>query len=168
MAKPCSVCSHPDVQAINVALLNGATLREITGNYPGLCKSAIDRHKEHLPAQAIEASGREKAIQLMGVVDSITQRFRDIETRFDEIAGRAQSAGDIKAEVAAVRELRLTVEAALKSSGQWAPAVQNAVQVNVNLPSMRNSREWAIMVRVLDRHPEIRHELDTALLEAGL
>jgi hypothetical protein len=104
----------------------------------------------------------------MGVVDSITQRFRDIETRFNEIAGRAQSAGDIKAEVAAVRELRLTVESALKSSGQWAPAVQNAVQVNVNLPSMRNSREWAIMVRVLDRHPEIRHELDTALLEAGL
>jgi hypothetical protein len=102
------------------------------------------------------------------VVDSITQRFKDIETRFDEIAGRAQSAGDIKAEVAAVRELRLTVEAALKSSGMWAPAVQNAVQVNVNLPTMRNSREWAIMVRVLDKHPEIRHELDTALLEAGL
>jgi len=44
-------------------------------------------------------------------------------------------------------------------------------QVNVavlNTPSMQQSPEWPIVIRVLDHHPEIKQELTEALQGAGL
>jgi hypothetical protein len=54
----CSVCSHPDHQAIDQALITGAaTLAALSKQY-NLSTSALDRHKAHLQAKVGRAKGR--------------------------------------------------------------------------------------------------------------
>ena len=49
MARNCSVCMHPKVEAINLALLSGSLpLRRIADKY-GVSVGAVHRHKQHLP-----------------------------------------------------------------------------------------------------------------------
>jgi hypothetical protein len=52
----CSVCSHPDRQAIDQALMHGVTLAALSKQY-NLSTSALHRHKAHLQARV----GRAKA-----------------------------------------------------------------------------------------------------------
>jgi hypothetical protein len=43
----CSVCHHPALQEINLALMNGVSLRPLAALY-GLSPSALSRHTKHL------------------------------------------------------------------------------------------------------------------------
>lgn len=47
MPRTCSVCTHKEAAAINRALLNGTSYRDIAGRF-GISRSAAARHKEHL------------------------------------------------------------------------------------------------------------------------
>jgi hypothetical protein len=44
---PCKVCQHPERAAIDKALAEGVSLRDIASQY-GISKSTVDRHKAHL------------------------------------------------------------------------------------------------------------------------
>lgn len=165
MPQNCSICSHPDCQAINAALIKGDSLREIAGQFPGLSKSSIARHKEHLPTTAIVAAGRDKALQLVGTVDKVLADFEDLRQQFKHIAKKAAAMNDLDAEISAMREVRATMTDCLKAKGMWAPAV---LQINNPPPSLLASPEWPILMRVLERHPSVRQELMAALQEAGL
>jgi hypothetical protein len=53
-------------------------------------------------------------------------------------------------------------------TGELLPNNSAAVQVNIGAPSITTCPEWGILCKVLERHHEIKDELSTALLEAGL
>lgn len=46
----CSVCDHPSRDAINKALLQGRSLRDIEAEFDAVSRSSLSRHKQHLPA----------------------------------------------------------------------------------------------------------------------
>ena len=55
MPRPCSICVHPEREAINKALVVNEPLRDIAGRY-GTSKSSLERHKdEHLPVKLAKA-----------------------------------------------------------------------------------------------------------------
>ena len=47
--KKCSVCLNPNVRKINIQILNGDALREISERYLGISRSALQRHKACIP-----------------------------------------------------------------------------------------------------------------------
>jgi hypothetical protein len=49
MGKPCTVCVHPDLSAIDAALEAGHPLRSIAAAH-GVSKTALHRHHHHLLA----------------------------------------------------------------------------------------------------------------------
>jgi hypothetical protein len=168
MGRICEVCQHPDRQAIDAALLNNEKLREIKEKY-GPSISALHRHKEHLSTMALEAAGREKTKQLTVIVDQVIKDFKKVRDRFKKIANKAAGAGDLDAEISAMREVRATMTDTLKARGMWAPAIAVGIQVNnPAAPSFLSSPEYAIVMAILDRHPEVKGELLDALSEAGL
>lgn len=46
----CSVCQDPNVVAINTALQQHVTLRQLEAQFPSVSRSALSRHREHLQA----------------------------------------------------------------------------------------------------------------------
>jgi hypothetical protein len=43
----CSICDHPRLQEIERELANGAPLRQLEEQYPGVSRSALSRHQQH-------------------------------------------------------------------------------------------------------------------------
>jgi len=58
---PCKVCQHTEREAIDSALTEGASLRDIASQY-GISKSTVDRHKAHRKALGSSAEGLNNAI----------------------------------------------------------------------------------------------------------
>jgi hypothetical protein len=99
MTGVCSVCTHPDVEAINLALVARGKFRELAARF-GLSKSALCRHADdHLPAAIVKADAAKQeahSLDLMGrltrqcaigdkVADACERYLTDPEdpTRFD-------------------------------------------------------------------------------------
>lgn len=50
---PCKLCQHPDREAIDKALQNGRSLRDIEAEFEGVSRSSLSRHKAHIEQPAL-------------------------------------------------------------------------------------------------------------------
>lgn len=99
MPLTCSVCRSPSRDEIDKLLVEGQkSLRDIAGRH-NVGHMSVQRHKAHLPKQAIEAAGRDRTLQLVSVVDRIISDFESVRQRFSEIADKAAGLSDIDAEI---------------------------------------------------------------------
>ena len=102
------------------------------------------------------------------LVDDIMDQIRDYDTRISGILDRCVAAGDLRSEINALREARELTKLRAQLTGKLTTGSQIAVGVSVNTsPSLMQSPEWPVLMRILDRHSEIRDELTNALREAG-
>jgi cobalamin-dependent methionine synthase I len=106
----------------------------------------------------------EKAIEAQNV-RSVAQRAGQLVDRMETLAQRFEDTGDTTGLMKAAKEIREGLRLMAQLSGELGPNQTN-IQIN-NVPSMRDSKEWPIIIRVIEAHPEIRDELNQALLEAG-
>jgi len=108
MRRSCSVCSHPDSLSVNEALVvEGRSLRDIGRQY-GLDKSALQRHKAHIPHLLLQASRHTESFE----ADSILLRIEDLERRTLkrlEILEEEDDA-DHRTILQAIREQRANIE----------------------------------------------------------
>ncbi len=107
MPRTCTVCRGPDRDALDALLLEGRVpLRELAASY-SLSVSALQRHKsQHIPAaisQVVQA--RE-----LGRADSLFDHVRGLQARSAAILEKAEGSGDLRAALAALRELRGILE----------------------------------------------------------
>ena len=114
MPRTCTVCTHPDREEIDKALLDGGPYRVIAVRF-GASASAVYRHKrEHLPralVRAVEAREAEHGANLL-------DQLQDLQRRALCILDQAEAAGDLRTALAAVREARGCVELLGKATGQ--------------------------------------------------
>ena len=168
MARSCTICSNPRVQEINAKLAIETPYREIAERFH-VSMGALSRHRPHIPVPALDAARRLKAEEVAAVTtgdpDVLTQ-VRELGTRAGRLLTECENDKDRKHEIAAMREARGLLELQSRLMGQIGPST--AVQVNVGATSLTTTPEWPILMRVLDRNPLIRGELDAALQEAGL
>ena len=111
----CTICHHPEREAIDGALLDGGAYRGIARRF-GTSPSAVYRHSDHLPrglVQAREAAEATRADDLLGQVQDLQQRALGV-------LARAESTGDLRAATAAIREARGCLEFLGRLAGQLA------------------------------------------------
>jgi hypothetical protein len=155
-------------EKVNELMLNGTTYREIS-RITGHSKSTLYRHRQHLPVPAIKAAERLKAEEVAAATTGdtdILSQARDLGTRAARLLTECENDKDRKHEIAAMREARGLLELQGRLMGAFSP--DTSVQVNVGLQTITAAPEYPILMKVLDRHPEIRQELTEALQGAGL
>lgn len=178
MGRVCTVCTHPDREDIEVAIVRRVPYRTISDQY-ALSKTALLRHAStHLPAalaRAVEAEGEVSAATILAQVnelrDAALSILRDAQEDRAAALRVATTPGDVDLEaivrsmradgataLAAIREARGCVELLAKVAGQ----LQAAPTVNFLV-----SPEWAsvqaAILGALSDHPLARVAVAGAL-----
>ena len=139
------MCSLPRREAIDRALVGGASNRSVASLYD-VSEAAVRRHRtNHLPARMVMA---EKAAELVEA-DNLLDQVGDLQRRALAILDRAEEAGELKTALSAIREARGNLELLAKLLGE----LDERPVVNLNI-----SPEWlqlrAVIVGALEPHPE--------------
>lgn len=169
MARQCSVCIHPEREAIDQMIVAGTSLREITGRFP-LSKSAVDRHKtEHVPshlAKAQEAAEVAHADTLLGQVKASRERLDTLQRAAEGILGRAVRENDLRVALDAIRTATTVareMRGYLDLLGELEGELDRRAQVNVIV----NNPQWVTIrttiIDALQDYPEARTAVVRAL-----
>ena len=148
------MCRHPEREAIDRALVDGATVRDIAGHY-GVSKTAAQRHKEaHIPPLVAQAHDAAEVFS----ADALTAQITGLLSRGFAILDKSERGDSIPDMCAAMREVRgvLTLIAKVTGEIQTAPAI-NIVQ----------TPEWVqvqtVILQALAPYPEARIAVADAL-----
>ena len=160
MPRTCTVCRHPDRQAIDQALLNGRPLRAIAA-HTGTSTGALQRHKaDCLPAHLATAQAAREVLNADRLVDELGV----LRVQAWLLLDRAEKAGDLRSALSSIKEVRATLELLLRLAGEL--ATEPAVVV-----ALHASPEWAAtqatLVRALAPYPEARAAAAAALAALG-
>jgi transposase-like protein len=145
MPRSCTVCEHPEREAIERALVGDASNRSVASLYD-VSEAAMRRHKaNHLPAKLVMAQAAEEAAQ----ADNLLSQVQDLQGRALAILDKAESAGDLRTALGAIREARGNLELLAKLLGE----LDERPVVNLSV-----SAEWvelrAVLIGALEPHPE--------------
>lgn len=160
MPRVCTICAHPERDAIDAALLGGESFRTIAHRL-SVSLDALKRHKrDHLPEHLSKAA---RAAEAADATDLLGQ-MADLHRRTLAILKLAEGAGDGRMALMAVREARGNLELLGKLSHQ----LDTRPTVNIML-----APEWlvvrAALLDALRVYPEARAAVAGRLLsiEAG-
>ena len=147
MPRSCTVCTHPDRPAIDLALVNGVSGNAVAAKYR-VSEDAVVRHcGNHLPA----ALAQGQAAAEMARADDLLGQLQRLQADARRIGGKAEDVGDLKTALMGVRELVRIVELAAKLVGE----LDERPQVNVLL-----APEWTTvrvaLLAALRPFPEAR------------
>jgi hypothetical protein len=144
MPRSCNVCSHPDREAIDEALVGGIAFPALVAEYR-VSKDSLSRHKaNHLPAKLVLAQQAEEVAE----ADDLLDQVRDLQARTLAILEAAEGTNQHRTALSAIREARSNLELLAKLLGE----LDDRPQVNLNV-----SPEWlelrAVIVGALEPHP---------------
>jgi hypothetical protein len=165
--RECTVCSHPESHAINEALVvERRGVRDIAGRWD-LSKSAIDRHRSHIPELLVKAS----LAQEVADADLILEKLRGLEDEAREILQHTKDDRDWRAALSALGEIREQIKLLAQVSGRLKEIQVNNTQVNI-IPLSEHPTYMAFnraVVEALEPYPEARYALADKLgeLESG-
>ena len=154
----CKVCSHPDVEAIDAAIIGSVSRRTIAERF-GIHASSIQRHKDaHLGPALVKAtkSNPDRSATLLDRIEKLVGR---VETLVDT----AEAEGKSGLMLSGVREMRALLELLGKATGELKP---DGTSITVNIAT---SEEWlrirGAVVQAVGPYPEARDAIGQALLE---
>jgi hypothetical protein len=158
MPRSCTVCEHPEREAIDRALVGDASNRSIASLYD-VSEAAVRRHKSnHLPAKLVMAQQAEEVAE----ADELLDQVRDLQARTLAILEAAEGSSQHRTALSAIREARSNLELLAKLLGE----LDDRPQINLLV-----SAEWlelrAVIVTALDPHPDARGAVLRALESAG-
>lgn len=115
MPRACTVCSHKSHEAIDEALVGGTTFSEITARY-GVSKDSLSRHKKaHLSPSLAKVYAERIATRQ---TESLLDRVEALADKAETILDAATADGKPSISIAAIRELRGTLELLGKITGE--------------------------------------------------
>ena len=112
MARPCTVCTHPERATIDTALVRRRSFRDIARQFGVSKDAAVRHHDEHLPDRLAAAKGVEDAAaadDLLGQVRELRGHALDILT-----AAKDAPVPDHRTALSAIREARGCIELFVK------------------------------------------------------
>ncbi len=167
----CGICNHPDLEKINAELLIGTSYRKIERQW-NVSKAALSRHRQHMQVteQQQKAVQRLKMEEIAATAtgdDDVLGQVKGLGLRAKRLLDECQQDRDRKHEIATMKEARELLDLQARLMRLLGPST--AIQINNPVAiSYQKSPDYLIILQVLQRHPEIRQELDEALQEAGL
>ena len=149
MAGPsCTVCSHPDREAVDQAIVLGRSNRAVARQY-GLSKDSVARHRASHVSSALRAVASERE---QAGARSALDRLEELFDAASRILNAAQAEGKAALSLQAVRELRGLTEVIARVTGELDDRAQ------VNVVNVSTSPEWlatrAAMLEVLQGYPD--------------
>src|SRR5215207_9965376 len=147
MPMTCTVCLHPEREAIDRALVAGESYRDIARRQH-ISKDAIARHKsDHLPPAMVKAAEVEDVAHALDVV----QQLKAINVAALHVLKEARTAGDGALALKAIDRIQRQIELQAKLLGE----LQDGATVNVLI-----SPEWiavrSALMTTLTRFPDAR------------
>ncbi len=117
MARPCTVCTHSDHETIDQDLVSGTPYRAVAKRH-GVGVSSVFRHRrDHLTelmAKAVEVRG----VRDLEYGDDLLGQLQSLNGRAMSILDDAETSGDRRTALAAIREVRSIIELNGKLCGQ--------------------------------------------------
>ena len=101
MPRTCTICAHKDREGIDRALAVGTSLRNIAKRF-ATSATALHRHKAHV--KAVLAKAQETREVALG--DSLADQLRSIHAKTLALLNRAETAGDQRTMLGAIKEAR--------------------------------------------------------------
>ena len=133
MPQTCSICKHPKRAEIDKALLKNIPMRKIAKEY-FVSESAIYRHRQrHVSKALVQAQAVQENIQ----GGNLLQQVQFLLEKTYSLLGQAESAGDLRAALAATKEIRSTVE--LLGKLLWAAEQQKTEQQGHKISNIENA-----------------------------
>jgi len=157
MPRPCTVCSHKDVDEINRLLLCSDSYRDIARQF-GLSKDAVARHKESHIAGLLSKSTELKAEVESTQGTQTLAEVRELKARALEILDEAQGAGDLKTALLGIREARSCLELYMKAEGQIKDSPQITIITNPEWMELRT-----VIIQALDPFPQAKEAVAHAI-----
>jgi len=165
----CKICHHPQRVQIDRAIMAGDSCRTIASCF-ATSKDAVYRHKtgcmQNLVPAVVTLPAYQTSTDVATTKQTVTTVLQRVSSLIDVLERQASECSNDKDR----RNMNGTAVALLKAlelnarlTGELLPNNSAAVQVNIGAPSITTCPEWGIVIRVLDRHPEIRQEMVEAL-----
>ncbi len=156
--RTCTICHHPELEAIDKALASGASNRATASLYD-VSEAAVRRHKDnHLPATLARA----EEVKEVARADDLLRQLKALQNKTLSLLLKAEGAGDLRTALSGIREARGNLELLAKLSGE----LDERPQVNVLV-----SLEWlelrAVIVTALESYPDARGSVLRALEGTG-
>ena len=107
MSRRCTICRHPDRDAIDAALIAGQPYRYIALQFD-VSTMALHRHKAHLSQALLEAANNSEQLS----ASRLLQDLANLQARALSLLDKAEKAKDIRGALGAIRECRGCIEAA--------------------------------------------------------
>lgn len=157
MPRTCTVCTHPEREAIDRALVAGESTGQLAGRYRTIDERAIRRHRSnHLPAKLVRAQDAQEVAE----ADDLLIQVRDLQTRTLAILESAEASREHRTALSAIREARSNLELLAKLLGE----LDDSPTVNVLI-----SPQWiqlrTVLLEVLTSYPEARSAVAGELLK---
>src|SRR5918997_3382690 len=147
MPSSCTVCEHPDREAMDEALVGGASNRSLASLYD-VSEAAVRRHKgKHLPAKLVMAHAAEEVAQ----ADTLLEQVRDLQARTLAILEAAEETKQHRSALSAIREARSNLELLAKLLGELDERPVTNVLVSAEWVMVRTA-----MMEALDPYPRAR------------
>jgi len=157
MPRKCTICTHPDREAIDRDLVSGEALRGLSALYR-VSEDALMRHNAaHIASSLIVA---QQAVAVTHADDLLSQ-VRNLQTKALSILATAEKAGDLRTALIAIRTARENLELLASLLGK----LQQTPTVNIVL-----TPEWiqlrTVILQALEPFPEAKIKL-AEVLNAG-
>ena len=158
MPRSCTICTHPQREAIDAALAVGEPNRRIAAQY-GLSEASVRRHKaEHLPAHLTQAQQAQDVAQ----ADDLLAQLEALRRDAGRIGAKAERVSEFSPALLACREQARIIELLLKVAGELAEGPTVNILVSPEWVALRT-----VLLQALGPYPEARAAAARALLEAG-
>jgi len=114
MPRVCTVCTHPDRPAIDMALVNHRPFRDIACRFGVGRMAAVRHHDDHLPPELAKAQAAAEVAQ----ADDLLDQVRALRSKALSLMLAAERQGDLRTALAGIREARGCLELLLEVEGE--------------------------------------------------
>jgi hypothetical protein len=150
----CRVCSHPQVDEINVSLAAHVSIRKISERFRTKLSATYRHSKNHMPVGIIEAA---RAVELVRAEDILAQ-LGELQASALAVLKKAESVGDLRAATGAITSARGNLELIARLIGE----LREGPTVNLIV-----APEWITMrgtiIAALLPYPEAAYAVSLAL-----
>lgn len=154
MAMKCTICTHPERDAIEKAILAGQSNRSIAAQYK-ISQTAVQRHKDnHLPEHLAKATAAEQVTKADDLISDL-QYLRDKAIMFLD---KAEQSDDMRAAAPLISAAVKVIETLAEVRGE----LNRQAVINVTLsPVWVETR--TVILTALQPYPEARQAVALAL-----
>jgi hypothetical protein len=144
MAQPCTICTRPDRDAIDHAIISGKTSYRAMARQYGVGREALARHHHaHVSPALVRVAQRRTERGEERQARRLLDRIEALVDRAEAILATAEESGAVAQALAAIRELRGLYELLGRATGE----LHDQPAVTVNLLASPEIRQYVVVVR---------------------